>query len=179
VKPNGEWKLLVLVVLVSVVALVGLFILIYGNPYTTDSNRFAFLPAVNASCNAVTTVFLLFGVQQVKKGRLENHERLMKSAFLSSTLFLIGYLVYHRFHGDTPFLGQGWVRPVYFTVLISHIVLSVFALPLVLFSFAVALKKNFALHKRVVRWAFPIWLYVSVTGVAIFVFLKQFPNSNS
>jgi putative membrane protein len=171
---QGEGRLALLVAVISNIALSALFILIYGNPVAADSSKVAFLPAVNAACNAVSTVLLILGMLAIKKGNRLGHERLMKSAFVSSSLFLIGYIVYHSFHGDTPFRGTGPIRPVYFTILISHIVLSVVAFPLVLFTFAVALKNNLVLHKRVARYTFPLWLYVSFTGVAIFLMLKHF-----
>ncbi len=165
------------VVIISIIALAGLFWLIYGHEATGAGREWAFLPALNASCNAITTVFLLMGIRQIKAGRREAHERSMKSAFLASVIFLLGYLVYHYMHGDSRFLGQGWIRPVYFSLLISHILLSVVALPLVLLTMALAWKGSFANHRRIAKWTFPIWLYVSFTGVTIFFFLRAFGAS--
>jgi putative membrane protein len=170
----GEGKLASLVALVSILALTLLLWLVYGHQASGDSGRLAFLPAMNAACNAVTTVFLILGIWHIHHGRREAHETSMKNALLASTVFLIGYLTYHFVHGDSHFQGQGWVRPLYFTMLISHIVLSTVALPLVLMTFALAWKKSFANHRKLARWTFPIWLYVSLTGVLIFFFLRFF-----
>ena len=98
----------------------------------------------------------------------------MLGALVCSTLFLISYVVYHNFHGDTKFTGQGLVRPIYFFILISHIVLSAVVVPMILTSLYLALAGRLATHKRVSRYTFPIWLYVSVTGVLIFAMLKAF-----
>jgi putative membrane protein len=98
----------------------------------------------------------------------------MLSALGSSAMFFVGYVVYHSFHGDTKFAGAGGVRPVYFLVLITHIVLSAVVVPMILTSLYLALSGRLATHKRVARWTLPIWLYVSVTGVVIFVMLKAY-----
>ena len=100
--------------------------------------------------------------------------RFMVTAVVFSGLFLVSYLVYHNFQGDTPFTGTGLIRPVYFFILISHIILSVFALPLALITVFFAWKNNFKSHKKIARVTFPIWLYVSVTGVLVFAMLKVF-----
>jgi putative membrane protein len=100
----------------------------------------------------------------------------MLGAFASSTLFLVGYVVYHIYHGDSRFPGQGWIRPVYFTILISHIVLSAAALPLVLTTFYLALTRRLEAHKKAARITYPIWLYVSVTGVTIFFLLRAYSS---
>jgi putative membrane protein len=100
--------------------------------------------------------------------------RLMFAALVSSALFFVSYVVYHNFHGDTKFTGTGAVRPAYFFILISHILLSAVAVPLILSSFYLSLAGRLALHKRVSRITFPVWLYVSVTGVLIFAMLKLF-----
>ena len=132
------------------------------------------LAAVNAGLNAITTVFLLLGFREIKRRNFDAHLRYMFAALGASSLFLISYVVYHYFHGDTKFLAQGAIRPVYFFVLISHIVLSAVSVPLILTSFFKALSGNFASHRKISRWTFPIWLYVSVTGVMIFAMLKIF-----
>jgi putative membrane protein len=132
------------------------------------------LPAVNAALNSLSTCFLVAGFAAIRKGRIEIHRRLMISAFVSSTLFLITYIIYHNTHGDTPFQGTGIIRPVYFFILISHILLTTVALPMILTTFFFALSGRFAAHKRIARFTFPAWLYVSVTGVMIFFLLKTF-----
>jgi len=159
---------------VSAAAFAFLIWLIYFNEGGGDPEAVARLPAVNASLNALSTVFLVSGFAMIRRRRIEAHRRFMIAAFASSTLFLVSYVIYHSLHGDTPFQGQGPIRPVYFTILISHIVLSAVALPLVLTSFYFSLTTQFDRHRRVSRWTFPLWLYVSVTGVAVFFMLKIF-----
>ena len=149
--------------------------LIYLKPaagYT--SQVIGFLPALNALLNAMSSVFLVAGFIAVRRRQYATHVRLILGALVCSTLFLISYVVYHNFHGDTKFLGTGMVRPVYFFILISHIVLSAVVVPLILTSVYLALAGRLATHRRVSRYTFPIWLYVSVTGVLIFAMLKLF-----
>ncbi len=131
----------------------------------------AHLPAVNAGLNTLSTVFLVAGYLAVKRGEYRRHMRLMFAALASSALFLVSYVIYHHFHGDTRFTGTGFIRLVYFFVLISHVVLSLVALPMVLLSFFTALAGRMAAHRRLSKVTFPIWLYVSVTGVAVFFML--------
>lgn len=132
------------------------------------------LPALNAMLNGVSTGLILAGFRAVRQKRFIRHMKLMLTAFITSSLFLISYLIYHNFTGHTPFPGEGWIRPVYFTILISHIILSAFVVPLVLTSFYLAYSGKFKAHRRVSWWTFPIWLYVSVTGVMIFFILNAY-----
>jgi putative membrane protein len=97
----------------------------------------------------------------------------MIAALTTSALFLISYLTYHYAHGSTPFAGEGWIRPVYFTILISHTILAAAIVPLVLITLVRALRERFAAHRRIARWTLPIWLYVSVTGVVVYLLLYQ------
>jgi putative membrane protein len=161
----------VLIALVSAAALGFLFYLIYGRDTSGSyAGSVAFLPALNAACNAVTTLLIILGLRAIWRGDQEGHRRRMLGAFATSTLFLIGYIVYHSLHGETRFPGTGWVRPVYFFILISHIVLSAIALPMILTTFWFALSRQFTRHVKLARWTYPIWLYVSVTGVVGFCF---------
>jgi len=98
----------------------------------------------------------------------------MLSACIASTLFLISYLIYHYYVGSVPFKGEGWIRPIYFSVLISHVILAAAIVPLALITLVRALKGNFERHKRIARWTLPIWLYVSVTGVIVYLMLYRF-----
>ena len=160
---------------VSVVAILFLVWLIYFKaPATAEVAWVANLSAVNAALNSLSTVFLLLGFREIKARNFAKHMRFMISAFVTSALFLVSYIVYHHFVGDTPFTGQGFIRPVYFFILISHIVLSIFVVPLVLSSFLFAFSGKFSTHRKVSKWTFPIWLYVSVTGVMVFFMLKIF-----
>ena len=132
----------------------------------------SFMPAVNASLNALCAVLLLAGYRAIKRRDRQLHKRLMISAFCASSLFLIGYVTYHYVHGDTKFTGTGPIRYVYFGVLISHVLLSMAIVPMALASFYYAFRERFQTHAKVARVLFPIWLYVSVTGVVIFFMLR-------
>jgi putative membrane protein len=131
----------------------------------------SFMPAVNACLNALTATLLIAGYRAIKRRYRKLHQRLMISAFCASSLFLISYVVYHYVHGDTKYLGQGALRYVYFSMLISHVLLSIAIVPMALASFYYAYRGRFVTHARVARILLPIWLYVSVTGVLIFFML--------
>lgn len=131
-----------------------------------------FMPAINATLNAAAATLLLLGFGAIRSGRREVHKRLMVSAFAASAVFLVGYVLYHYAHGDTPYQGVGPIRIVYFTILISHVLLSIAMLPMILTTFYLAARRRFAVHKRLARWTLPVWLYVSVTGVVIFFMLR-------
>jgi putative membrane protein len=168
-------KALGLILAVSAAALLFLVWLIYFKaPAATEVAWVSNLSPVNAALNSLSTVFLLLGFREIRARNFAKHMRFMISAFITSALFLVSYIVYHHFVGDTPFTGQGFIRPVYFFILISHIVLSIFVVPLVLSSFLFAFSGKFSTHRKVSKWTFPIWLYVSVTGVMVFFMLKFF-----
>jgi putative membrane protein len=168
-------KALGLILAVSAAALLFLVWLIYFKaPAATEVSWVSNLSAVNAALNSLSTVFLLLGFREIRARNFAKHMRFMISAFITSALFLVSYIVYHHFVGDTPFTGQGFIRPVYFFILISHIVLSIFVVPLVLSSFLFAFSGKFSTHRKVSKWTFPIWLYVSITGVMVFFMLKFF-----
>ena len=135
----------------------------------------AFFPALNAFLNGTSAVLIGAGYYCIKSGRRETHKRFMLTSFVTSTLFLISYLYYHLVlrAGVTHFKGEGLWRPIYFAILLSHTFLAVVVVPFVLVTLYRALKGNFARHKAIARWTFPIWLYVSVTGVVIFVMLYE------
>lgn len=135
------------------------------------------MPAVNASLNATSGLLVLVGFAMIRQKREAAHRAAMISACVVSLLFLVSYLYYHYHAGTTRFAGQGWSRPVYFTILISHTILAVAIVPLVLLAVYNGLKDRRPRHRRIVRWAFPLWLYVSVTGVLVYFFLYQwFPS---
>ena len=131
-----------------------------------------FMPAVNASLNALSATLLTIGYVFIRRGERRRHQFMMVSAFASSTLFLVGYLGYHYVHGDTKFQGHGAVRAIYLLILATHILLSMFIVPGALTTFYFAWRKSFARHRRIARVLLPIWLYVSVTGVVIFFMLR-------
>ena len=131
------------------------------------------LPALNATLNGVAAVFLMAGFAMIKRGRPDLHKRCMLGALFASTLFLVSYVVYHANIGSRPFTGTGTVRYVYFSILITHVVLAAAILPLALVTTARGLREQYAKHVRVARWTLPLWLYVSVTGVIIYLMLYQ------
>jgi putative membrane protein len=131
------------------------------------------LPAVNATLNGISAVLLTTGWILIRKRRIEQHRKVMLSAFATSTLFLICYVIYHANVGSRPFPGQGAIRSVYFTILITHIILAAAILPLSLITLSRALRARFDRHARIARWTLPIWLYVSVTGVVVYLMLYR------
>lgn len=128
----------------------------------------SFLPSLNAGLNLTSAFLLILGWILIRQGAWTGHALCMCLALGTSTLFLISYLTYHYFHGATPFPGQGWIRSVYFSILISHTILAVAIVPLALITLTRALKSQFDRHVKIARFTFPIWLYVSVTGVVIY-----------
>ncbi len=133
-----------------------------------------FMPAVNASFNALAACFLTAGWIAIRRGARTVHKYFMVSAFASSSLFLVGYLVYHWAHGDTKFGGHGAIKLVYLLILASHVLLSMAIVPMCLGSFYFAWQKRFTTHRKMGRVLLPIWLYVSVTGVVIFFLLRAY-----
>jgi len=131
------------------------------------------LPGVNAALNTASALLLATGYLLIRRGQVALHRLCMLSALLTSALFLTSYLIYHFNVGSVPFRGQGWVRAVYFAILISHTILAIAILPLVLITVTRALKGNFERHKRIARWTLPLWLYVSVTGVVVYWMLYR------
>jgi uncharacterized membrane protein YozB (DUF420 family) len=131
------------------------------------------LPAVNASLNALSGVLLLIGYTMIRMRRIQQHRRCMIAAFVTSSIFLVCYIVYHAQVGSVPFMRHGFVRPLYFTILVTHVTLAATVPPLAIVTLSRGLKGRFPQHIRIARWTFPIWLYVSVTGVLVYVLLYQ------
>ena len=164
---------LVSIGIASAVIAVALLALVYrGGSAGPEPPWVLWLPFVNAGFNSLSATCIVCGVAAIRRREREVHRRWMLAAVASSALFLVSYVTYHAIHGDSSFLGQGAIRPIYFFVLITHIVLSVIALPLVLSTIYLSLSGRFPQHRRLARWTFPIWLYVSVTGVVVFAFLQ-------
>jgi uncharacterized membrane protein YozB (DUF420 family) len=134
---------------------------------------YAVLPTVNATLNGISGVFLLIGYVLIKRGQINAHRNAMLSAFGSSTLFLISYVIYHAQAGSRPFTGQGAIRYFYFAILISHVVLAAAILPMAISTLSRGLRGRYAEHKRIAKWTFPVWMYVSVTGVLVYLMLYQ------
>ena len=135
-------------------------------------NAVSYLPGVNALLNAASASCLICGYAAIRRRQIRLHATFMLSAVLLSAAFLVSYIVYHRYHGDTLFLGTGMIRPIYFGILISHILCTIFALPMIFTTLYFAATGRFAKHLRLARWTLPLWLYVGVTGVAIFFLLR-------
>ena len=131
------------------------------------------LPALNATLNGISAIFLVSGYLCIRRGRPDLHKRCMLGALTASALFLISYVIYHANAGSRPFEGVGGVRILYFAILITHVVLAATILPLALITASRGLRSQFVRHVRIARWTLPIWLYVSVTGVVIYLMLYQ------
>ena len=131
------------------------------------------LPAINATLNSLSAGLLTTGYVLIRRGRVTLHKACMLAAFGTSVLFLTSYLTYHAHVGSVPFLGEGFIRILYFTILVSHVTLAVAILPLALVTLSYALRARFGRHVALARWTLPIWLYVSVTGVIVYLMLYQ------
>jgi len=160
------------ILLISAAATLFLFWLIYVHPAADASSvRLTFLPALNALLNGLSATALLVGYTFLRARRIRAHRVAMLTAFVFSSLFLVSYIVNHALHGESHYPGHSAVRSVYLGILISHVSLSVIALPLVLVTFFFSLTGRIPAHRKIARWTFPIWLYVSVTGVIVYAML--------
>lgn len=135
--------------------------------------QYAIFPVLDASLNGTSAVLLLIGRGLIKRGRMAAHRAVMLTALVSSSLFLSSYLYYHAHVGSVHFQGQGWTRPVYFSILISHTILAAVIVPMIIITLTRALREHFDRHRVIARWTYPLWLYVSVTGVVIYVMLYK------
>jgi putative membrane protein len=166
----------VVAAIIAVSAAASLFLcwLVFVHPPSDlAGTHLAFLPAVNAALNGLSALALIVGYCHVRAMRINAHRASMFTAFIFSTAFLATYIVNHALHGDMRFHGHGFVRPAYFALLVSHIAFSVLALPLVLITFFLSLTGRFPAHRRIARVTFPIWLYVSATGVIVYLLLAS------
>jgi uncharacterized membrane protein YozB (DUF420 family) len=142
------------------------------------SNYVPLLPHLNALLNGTCAVLLVTGYVFIRRGRVPAHRTCQVAAVVTSTIFLASYLTYHYYHGATRFPGQGIARLVYFTILISHTILAIVIVPLVLVTLYRAVRGDFERHRKIARWTLPIWIYVSVTGVLVYLMLYQiYPSS--
>ena len=172
--PAADRRFFVFNAVVSVTALLLLgWLLLVRRGAGTGAADLRFLPAVNASLNATAAFLLLGGWVAIRRGSMHVHRILMVGAFVASSLFLLCYLAYHAVHGDTRYAGTGAMRVMYLTVLATHVLLSTAVVPLALTAFWFALRREFRRHRRVTRVLWPIWMYVSVTGVLIFFMLRS------
>ncbi len=163
---------IVVLLAISGAATAFLFWLIYIHPAAASSTQYAFLPAMNAVFNGLAAIALLIGFTFIRARRIAAHRASMITAFVFSTLFLVGYIFHHALHGDVRYPLHAAYRTFYLWLLASHIILAVIALPLVLVTFFFSLSGRFPQHRKVARWTFPLWLYVSITGVITYAMLR-------
>jgi len=135
--------------------------------------QYAIYPVIDASLNGTSAVLLVVGRGFIKRGRMAAHRAVMIAALVSSSVFLTSYLYYHWHVGSVHFQGQGWSRPVYFSILISHTILAAAIVPLILITLIRALRERFDRHRAIARWTYPLWMYVSVTGVIVYFMLYR------
>ncbi len=168
-------KAVILIMGISLIAVLFLFWILYFRDTPDETYAFvSYLPTLNATFNGIATVLLILGFIAIKQQKYATHMRYMLSAFVASAFFLVSYVVYHNFVGHTPFPGEGIIRPIYFFILITHIILSVFVVPLVLSSFYFSLSGKLTTHRKISKVTFPVWIYVSVTGVVIYFILRAY-----
>ena len=161
------------ILLISALASLFLFWLIYEHPAAdTASVRLPYLPVLNALLNGLSATALLVGFTFIRARRIAAHRASMITAFVFSTLFLVSYILHHYLHGDVRYPIHAAYRSVYLPLLASHIVFAVIALPLILVTFFLSLSSRFSQHRKIARWTFPLWFYVSITGVITYVMLR-------
>jgi putative membrane protein len=169
---SGTGPAIAAILAISAAASLFLFWLIYVHPAAASSTQYAFLPAMNAVFNGLAATALLIGFTLIRARKIKQHRASMITAFIFSTLFLVGYIAHHALHGDVRYPAQAAFRTFYLWLLASHIVLATLSLPLVLVTFFFSLSGRIPQHRKVARWTFPLWLYVSVTGVITYAMLR-------
>lgn len=173
---NVDKKYNTLIVFVSVLIpiVVAILFTVKLKDFGFEVEPLSFLPPIYATINGITAVVLVAAVLAIKKGNRKVHERLMTFAIALSLAFLVMYVAYHMTSDSTKFGGEGWIKFVYFFILISHILLSIVVIPLVLFTYVRALASKFDHHKKIAKITFPIWLYVAVTGVIVYLMIAPY-----
>ena len=174
---SGTAAAIAAILIVSAAAVLFLFWLIYIHPAAATSAQFAFLPALNAVLNGLAAIALLIGYTFIRARQIERHRAAMIAAFIFSTLFLVSYIAHHALHGDVRYPLHAAFRTFYLWLLASHILLAVVALPVVLITFFFSLSGRIPQHRKIARWTFPLWLYVSLSGVATYVMLRLAQSS--
>jgi putative membrane protein len=171
-RPPAAQSAVVGILLLSMGAIVFLLWLIYIHPAIDESgDRYAFLPGLNALLNGMSAVALTAGFTFIRLRKINAHWRAMTTAFAFSTMFLVSYILHHALHGDVHYPVHAAYRGLYLSLLASHIILATVALPMILVTFFFSLTRRFPQHKKLARWTFPVWLYVSVTGVITYAML--------
>ena len=171
---ENKFKKPIVIVSILIPIVVALLFSVKLKDFGINIEPLSFLPPIYASINGVTAILLILAVMAIKKGNRRLHEKLMTSAIACSVVFLVMYVAYHMSSESTKFGGEGIIRYVYFILLISHIVLSVTIIPLVLFTYVRALSEQFDRHKKLARITFPLWLYVAVTGVIVYLMIAPY-----
>lgn len=174
IKPVKEQKANWLINILAVVIPLAVAILLGIRQKVDLGSWTTYLPHINGIINSLTSVLLLMGLYFIRQNNVAAHRRVMLTAFMFGSLFLVSYVLYHLTNESTAFGGQGWVRPVYYFLLVSHIVLSVIVVWFVLRAVYFALSGQIGRHKQTVKYAFPIWLYVSITGVVVYMMIKPY-----
>jgi len=169
---KNELKYKYLIIVVSV--LIPVVVAILFRIRLEGVQPLTFLPPIYAAINGYTTIILLIALWAIKNRKITLHEQLMKTAIGLSLAFLVMYVAYHLTSEPTPFGGDGWIKTVYYVILISHILLSISIIPLVLISYVRAISQQFTLHRKIARITFPIWLYITVTGVIIYLMISPY-----
>lgn len=173
--PAGHTKYKVLAAVLGAIIPVAVAVLYYfPNIFRIEGAQVKALPAVNAVLNSLTAVCLVIGYYFIRRKNVVRHRAMMGTAFVLGSLFLVSYVAYHSQVPSTKFGGEGWVRTVYYTLLLSHILLAAVTVGLVLFTLYFAVTEQFAKHRRIARWTYPIWLYVSVTGVIVYFMIAPY-----
>lgn len=168
---NYIWLIGVLSVLVPLIVA---YLLFGGKATRIDGLDVSFLPHLNAVLNSATSIMLIFGFVMIKRGQKDFHRMAMMTAFTLSTIFLLSYVIYHNNAESTSFGGEGLIRYFYFGLLISHIILATVVVPFVLLAVYFAWTKQFDRHKKIVKWTFPIWTYVAISGVLVYIMISPY-----
>jgi len=170
-----DQKYLLVIVLLSL-AVPGLVGYLMYQPYLPETGKewIYILPHLNAAINATTSLLLLAGLYFIRKKQISNHRNMMISAVILGTLFLVSYVIYHSSAPATSFGGTGIIKPVYYSILLSHILLAMVVVPLVLTALYFAIKNKIEQHKKIVKFAYPVWLYVSITGVVVYLMISPY-----
>jgi putative membrane protein len=169
-----KFNLPIIIVSILIPVVVAILFSIKLKDFGIDVEPLSFLPPIYAAINAITAVLLVTAVIAIKNGNKKRHELLMKSAIACSLLFLVMYVAYHLTSDPTPFGGTGWIKAVYLLILLSHIALSIIIIPLVLFTYVRALSQQFDKHKNLAKITYPIWLYVAITGVIVYLMISPY-----
>ncbi len=167
---KDPYRKLIIVLSVAIPVVVAI---LFGMPKIEGYDT-SFLPPIYATINGLTAVLLLLAVRAIKSGNRRAHERMMKMCIYLSATFLVMYVIYHLTSETTHFGGEGTIKTVYLFILFSHILLSIGVIPFVLFTFSRALSGKFEQHKKIAKWTFPIWLYVSTTGVIVYLMISPY-----